>query len=112
MSITYLKIKIMSLAAEARIIRREEQRWYGASDLRRGLRNHRVYEVRTEARAALLAYGYLRGRTYAALETKPAINPSWERVVSLVKKYGSEPKVDQKTLEAWAENEVRLESAA
>ncbi len=51
---TYLKIKISSLAAEARIIRREEQRWPGDHQIRTGLHEHRVIDVRREARSALL----------------------------------------------------------
>lgn len=112
MSQIYLKIKIMSLAAEAKIIRKEEQRWYGASELRTSLRSHRVHDVRSEARVALLAYGYLRGRAYATLESRPLSAPSWERVAGLVKKYGSVTKVEKKELEAWAQGDTALKVAA
>jgi hypothetical protein len=68
--IEYLRVKIKSLAEEARIIRHEEHR---ASAYHRGLlcaklRDHRVKEVRPEARAALLAYAFLRGRPYTTVE--------------------------------------------
>lgn len=113
MSITYLKVKIKSLAAEARIIRHEESRvkttrkyrkaarrslvlgrTQGSRDVRVPLTNsereravkmttpptpeqlrlhgslqgHRTGDVRSEARSALIAYGFLRGRTFAQTE--------------------------------------------
>lgn len=102
MSKTYLKIKIKSLAAEARIIRHEENKWPGASDVRTGLHLHRVNEVRREARVALLAYGFIRGRTYQQIEsnTCPWIAPDWTRVAVLASRYGS-AKVTKETLVAW-----------
>lgn len=113
MSIVYLKVKIKSLAEEARIIRKEEnkakyQRRYLArkqgseeeysiaNRLFWELRWHREDPVGTESRAALLAYGFLRGRTYRQIEAlpqKPKLGkvyypPNWKRVVDLVHKYG------------------------
>jgi hypothetical protein len=78
----YLKMKIMSLAAEARIIRTEEKKWPGEHAVRNGLHQHRIRDVRSEARHALLAYGFLRGRDYRRLERKAARAPDWERVQS------------------------------
>jgi len=94
MSKIYLKVKIKSLAAEARIIRHEEHRARkydvdGAPSLLFwGLRSHRTCDVRREARASLLAYGFLRGRTYALMEAKSYDDPPMSRVAELVKKYG------------------------
>jgi hypothetical protein len=113
MSRVFLKVKIKSLAEEARIIRHEEHRskWrmhkdeetaitaleWGrvhSEDLRRELHLHRVCDVRQEARAAQLAYGYVRGRKYDELEQNPkwrrseAAEPNWHRVRDLVWKYG------------------------
>ena len=105
---SYLKIKILSLAAEALLIRREERRALKSSRRYRaghpsefengetcyrmrefiGLREHRLNDVRREARAALLAYGFLRGRRYNAMEAKPRERPAWKRVEALVTKYG------------------------
>jgi hypothetical protein len=90
----YLKIKIMSLTAEARIIRAEEKKWPGEHDARLGLHRHRVHEVRPEARHALLAYGFLRGRDYRQLEFKAARAPDWDRVQKLVEKFGAATKAD------------------
>lgn len=111
MSIVYLKIKIKSLAEEARIIRKEEEKYkqkrafywargdnkYNAADtIFWALRDHRATPVGTESRAALLAYGYLRGRKFQQLETAPKKEgkawrmPQWNRVIDLVCKYGTE----------------------
>lgn len=84
----YLKVKIKSLAAEAAIIRKEERRHRG--DTRTGLYLHRVNDVRYEARAALLAYAFLRGRPLARVEAKSHRKAPWPRVEQLVKKYGTD----------------------
>lgn len=63
-----LKIKLKSLAAEARIIRREEQRTNG--DLREEMHIHRVRDLRHESRATHLAYGFIRGVPYRVIEAK------------------------------------------
>jgi len=68
----YLKVKIKSLAAEARIIRHEEakaRKWKNTA-LRVGLAGHRRGIVRSAARHTHLAYGFLRGRPYKAMEAK------------------------------------------
>lgn len=74
--LTRLRVKIKSLAAEARIIRQEERRALRLSTedpdrlpRYRTLRDHRRQDVRTAARAALLAYAFLRGRAYATVES-------------------------------------------
>jgi len=95
----YLKIKIKSLAAEAQIIRKEERKWPGTTAERHGLHSHRVLDVRREARSALLAYGYLRGRKYLQLEPKCSEAPNWRRIGKLVERYG-EPGV-VKGLDGW-----------
>ena len=96
MSTTYLKIKIKSLADEARTIRAEEAKATGS--VRANLHSHRVIDVRREQRAALLAYAYLRGRTYRSVEPCPRCDrkpfdragPIWERVRDMIVKYGPE----------------------
>jgi hypothetical protein len=95
---TYLKIKIKSLAAEAVIIKREEQRWKAAPftvdntklthPLYFSLRHHRLFEVRNECRSAIIAYGYLRGLAYKQIEAKCHESPNWERIAELIRKYG------------------------
>jgi hypothetical protein len=111
----YLKIKIMSLAAEARIIRKEERKWPGPSDARQGLHRHRVIDVRRECRIANLAYGFLRGRSYRALEAKCYEQPNWQRVAELIRKYGQQGlPVDaiRKALKDWIAFDVKMEQSA
>lgn len=113
MSKTYLKMKIKSLAAEARLIRYEERKWRGDSATRAGLQSHRCSVVRREARAALLAYGYLRGRPYRALEAgcHKAGEPDWSRIARLVSRFGAKyghAGADAGRLKAWAEAPLSL----
>lgn len=97
----YLKIKIKSLAAEATIIRAEERRWPGETPQRIGLHQHRVVEVRGECRAAGLAYGFLRGRSYAAMEVKSHDTPPLARAKVIAEKFSDESA--QVTKQRWAE---------
>jgi len=81
--LTHLKVKIKTLAAESRIIRLEQRKATAAGDETGTniLHHRRIVEVRHAARAALLAYGYLRGRLRHQLEaTFPAFDePRWVR---------------------------------
>lgn len=101
--ITMLKVKIKSLAEEARIIRLEEHRACGRrvapgevkgrDDWKRTeLYFHRVKDVRAEQRHSLLAYAFLRGRSYASCEGVRTRQwweePNLERVAELVRKFG------------------------
>lgn len=87
-----LRIKIKSLAAEARIIRREELRTKGS--LREEMYRHRTHDVRLEARATQLAYGLIRGRTEQQLEphrrpmTDVEVKQLAAKVAGMLKKYG------------------------
>ena len=96
---TFLKVKIKALAAEARIIRFQERKSVG--DIRSALSNHRRGDVRRAARETLLAYGYLRGRTYAQVEASTNSTPNWKRVAAMVKRYGPFS-YDPTPLEDWA----------
>jgi hypothetical protein len=125
MSIVYLRVKIRSLAEEARIIRSEERRLrrpiLPTNDLFFGLRRHRVYDVRRETRASLLAYGLLRGRTYNQLEKTARQGreaPDVNRVRELIQKYGADrnlPIRDKVALgefiSAWMKDGTRLQRA-
>lgn len=81
----FLKVKLKSLAAEAVIIRQEEAKAKG--QLRNDLHAHRVLVVRSESRATLLAYNFIRGRTYEQTEGKCKTPAPKERVEAMVKKY-------------------------
>ena len=115
MSVTYLKVKIASLAAEARIIRKLERNHRRMSkglpkpqragrviphpvqvdeaqrDQHRvtwlGLKSHRRFEVRRESRASHLAYGFLRGMPYLRIENTCYEAPDWDRVARLVQSF-------------------------
>lgn len=103
MSKLFLKIKLKTLATEARIIRAEEIKLRNRARQRRAkgksvdvsalldaLHDHRVKAVRRESRLTHLAYGFLRGRSYNAMERKAtALKPSdWTRVKTMITKYG------------------------
>lgn len=110
-----LKVKIKSLTDEARIIRHEETKAlcrslppemrtkYRDLDLYGELRQHRVWDVRREQRASLLAYAFLRGKTLSACEPKSAVSPDWVRVFQLVLKFGPVTPAETK-----AETDARL----
>lgn len=86
MSIVYLKVKLKSLAAESKIIRKEENKRSGT--LRLGLQEHRRGIVREEARHTHIAYGFLKGMPYTKIEQKPKSEPNWDRVAKMILKYG------------------------
>jgi len=58
----FLKVKLKTLAEEARIIRHEERKYYGMD--RWDLQHHRKTVVRDEARRTLIAYQFIRGRNW------------------------------------------------
>lgn len=100
--LSYLRVKIKSLAAEAGIIRREERRvarrkaW--AKDHQQptealqteffGLQEHRKNEVRSEARSSQIAYAFLRQKPYKAMERGPIPLVIRDRAASLAARYG------------------------
>lgn len=122
MKLVELKIKSKSLAAEAKIIRSEENklenRIADLSDLqksteqlqftRQSLHNHRVLDVRYAARATYLARAYLKNKPYKSVELgrrkdmeviyNSEIVPS---VVKMVYKYGGKP-VSPDELKNWS----------
>lgn len=101
---TYLRIKGLTLAAEARIIKKLEKARGQNKSLAKALHLHRTVEVRSEARSTHLALGFLKGRTMQQME-RPlrALNeghvatvgmtrtaPDWKRIEQLVNKYGGQ----------------------
>lgn len=105
-----LKIKIKSLAEEARIIRAAEAKQKGCADNFAypgegwKLWTHRINVVRPEARATQLAYAYLRGRTYRQVEPIRQTEPEWRRVQKMVENYGPKP-FDKAAFDAWRKDE-------
>lgn len=97
-----LKIKLKSLATEAKIIRQEEDRLRGAQkvhlqDLRREMAEHRRGIVRSESRHTGLAYAFIRGKGYREVEPRgvpvPVHGPGgvdMGKVLGMIHKYGSQ----------------------
>lgn len=91
----FLQIKIKSLAAEGAAIHREERKWPRPSEangkdscyVRGQLREHRIMVVRREARAAQLAYGFLRNKPYKSIETSCHEEPKWDRVADIAARF-------------------------
>lgn len=97
-----LKIKAVSLADEARTIRREEKAAKARRDTQtvNKLHMHRVGIVREEARATHLARAYLAGRAYREIEaTTRCPLPAFiiKKVVKMLERYGglSEPDLSE-----------------
>jgi hypothetical protein len=106
----FLRVKIKSLAAESRIIR-SEKRKTNDPDLKQSLNRHRTWDVRNEARATLIAYGYLRGRKFSEVEPL-CKNPNFRKlyimpkVKSMVDKYGN--KEQKESYEAWVKEPATI----
>lgn len=95
------------MAAEATIIRFEERKCRGRghhpSDLFFQLRRHRTWDVRRESRASFIAYGFLRGRPYDAIE-RPINKPDkrlWDTAQAIAVRFSNEarPIVEQRFAE-------------
>ena len=98
-----LRVKIKSLAEEARIIRREERRCRDSMSRTVGheeqvaslaasfasLRAHRTDDVRRESRYSLLAYALIRGRPLRLTEPKSdAAKIDRKKLASVVQRFG------------------------
>jgi len=111
--IKFLKVKLKTLAEEARIIRLEERRankkqlYYFQSELR----EHRVLAVRNESFLTLLAYQYLRGKSFAKSFPECRRDIDWDRVRSMIKKYGSYVIADEFDPDSWINGESLTRAA-
>ncbi len=101
-----LKVKALSLAEEARIIRRLEKTCYdeyGCNEIR----EHRIFDVRRESRATNLARAFLSGKSYRSIE--PSRKPEKEleffkakkRLITLAKKYSYTREDVDNAIETW-----------
>ena len=127
----YLSVKLLTLQAEARIIKAKEAKWKKAAraavarqkqkaadsnyNVFWGLKRHRISVVRPHARAANIALAFLRGRKY--VEVERTIDPDrfsfcgithnqlWDMVASNVATFGVTYAKDKihakKDLAAW-----------
>lgn len=89
----FLKVKLKSLAAESCIIRSETKR--APKAMKDALATHRRGVVRLAARSTLLAYSFLRGKPYHAIERSCHLQPNWQDVRTMVKKYGRKSQADE-----------------
>jgi len=108
----HLTVKINTLAAEARIIRRKERSLkkrgpLGGLTLQRftSLQNHRKTVVRRETRHSLLAYAYLRGVPYHVVEQTCDESPDWSLVARNVNRFKLDPalKIERALVKAWGQ---------
>lgn len=116
MSNAYLKVKIVSLAQEAQYIHKQERKFKERAKRNRnnatntareiliGLTNHRKFQVRREARHALLAYAMLREVPYRVAETKARHKPIAAIIAQNVKRFSPGIQGDiAKMVAAWLE---------
>lgn len=90
---SFLRIKIVSLGAEIRLIRNDVRRWKYRRDRDHnfwGLRHHADW-LAPKARHALIAYGFLNGKSYAEVENRchRVGVPDWSRVKANLKYSGN-----------------------
>lgn len=87
--IKMLKVKIKTLAEEAKIIRLEEHRAPAGSQTQHELHYHRTHDVRIEQRNSMIAYAFLRGVPRHLCEPNAKTQPDWKRVEKMVEKFGA-----------------------
>ena len=110
-----LRIKLKSLAAEARIIRKEELKHKGKfSYYADSFHDHRVHYLRPITRATHVAYGLLRGLEYLQIEPTSKTQPDWDKVKEMIRKYSgfADKKDNLKKLEELIYNINTLKQAA
>ena len=90
LNILKLKIKLKSLAEEARIIRFHERKCgFGINDeqIRRNIREHRISVVRKESRDSNVAYAFLRGLSYRQVEPSAKTVPDLKNVLAIIERF-------------------------
>lgn len=88
-----LRVKTKSLAAEAKIIRQDEKKYFrrntpNSTFFGLSLRHHRTGVVRHAARIALLAFALLRGVAYLRVENKTSVAPDLAEVRKMADRFG------------------------
>lgn len=91
--IPQLRVKTKSLAAEAKIIKHDEKKYFrrgtaNAISFGASLYKHRTGIVRRAARIALLAFALLRGVAYLRVEQKTSVAPDLEKVRKMADHFG------------------------
>jgi hypothetical protein len=93
----HLRIKIKSLADEAKSIRKEARKVSGI--VKWNLNHHRTTVVRDHARHNLLAYGILRRVPYRKMENRCHEKPNFSRVETIAKRFGA----TEEEIASWVE---------
>lgn len=96
-----LRVKIKSLAYEAKVIRFEERRAKVRKnfDLIGELHSHRKHEVRMEARDSLAAHAFLRGVPFKSIEPRATTYPRWKNVENMARRFAA----DKRVMDKWTE---------
>jgi hypothetical protein len=112
----FLKIKVVSLGAEIRLIRNDVRKWKHRRNRDAsfwGLKQHADW-LAPKARHALIAYGFLNGKSYAEVENRchRVGVPNWTRVEANLKYSGNSfPLTDAEKEEQSARFKVWVEEA-
>lgn len=90
-----LKIKVKNLADEARTIRKEEQKLHGMEKWK--LQHHRKTKVRDAARRTLIAYQWIRGKSWTPHVSYNDFTrfSDVKEIERMVRKYGTGSAVEQ-----------------
>lgn len=93
-----LRVNVKSLAAEAKIIRKEIRR-ARSPEVKNGLHSHRMTRLKPESRMAHLALAYVRGVPYKSVETNALTQPLATDLKKKLSRFAYIP--DIKILEKW-----------
>lgn len=124
----HIRVKIINQGDEARTIAAQERRL--AKKLKRAreravpmehicdlegritsLRNHRRMPLRSDTRAANVAYAYLRNKAYRQVEQSAITSPDWDKAKAMVVRFSGYMNADMKAwkmmdFEQWAKTGV------
>ncbi len=121
---SHLKVKVFSLAAEMTYIRKQEEKWKERARAARAKGRDSAYHeanfwsqryhrqnLKSEARATHLAYGFLRGNPYSAMEPicygglkgYGSSEPAWSTIEGMVERFTKDEPNPQGTMQKFAE---------
>lgn len=122
----HLKVKVFSLSAEMTYIRRQEEKWKTRARWARAKQKstslayaennfwshhwHRL-GLKTEARNTHLAYGYMKGHSYATMEHMcygplkgyGSSEPDWAAIEAMVERFSKDETTPQDIMQKFAE---------
>lgn len=117
LNLAKLTIKVKALAEEAKIIRVEEKKFQGYR--RDVLRDHRIWDVRNEARATQLAVAFMLGKNYKEIEKSCKDSHKFKfyvvpRILAMANKYKNpgHTRIVYADIARWAEEEPAMLAVA